>query len=59
MDTDNGLVLEERLIDAKSNEIKAAVSVLNHLDVRGCVITADALNEQTKFAQKIPEHSAG
>lgn len=58
LDTDNGLVLEQRLVGAKTNEIKAAVSVLYNLDIRSCIVTADALNTQTKFARKLLERGA-
>lgn len=57
-DTDSGLVLEQRLVEAKSNEIKACTSLVDQIDIKGCIVTADALNTQTQFAKKILEKRA-
>ncbi len=51
-DADSGSALQQRLVGAAANEIKAAVSVLDNLDIRGCIVAADALNAQTKFARR-------
>jgi predicted transposase YbfD/YdcC len=44
-------VLAPRQVDAKSNEITAFEDLLNDVDIRGLVITADALHTQRSHAQ--------
>jgi predicted transposase YbfD/YdcC len=51
----NRLVLAQQAVDQKSNEIKAIPQLLDMLDIKGCVVTADALNTQRSIAQKIVE----
>ena len=48
-----GLTFGQKAVDGKSNEIPAVQALLEELDVRGCVIVADALNCQAKTAQTI------
>ncbi len=47
------LVIGQRLVDGKSNEIIALPQLLESLFLDGCVVTVDALNTQTAIAQKI------
>ena len=54
----NRLVLGQRQVDAKSNEITAIPQLLEALMIKGCVVTLDALNCQTKTAEVIVEKEA-
>jgi predicted transposase YbfD/YdcC len=47
------LVLAQQAVDQKSNEITAVPELLNMLDLRGTVVTADALNTQKEIAAQI------
>ena len=47
---DTGLVLGQVAVDAKSNEIPALRDLLGLMDIRGLVITADALHTQRDTA---------
>jgi predicted transposase YbfD/YdcC len=51
----NGLVLAQMAVDQKSNEITAVPALLHLLDIRGCLVTVDALNTQKAIAQQIHE----
>lgn len=44
--TEYGITLSSTRIDEKTNEIPEAQKVLKSLDLRGCIVTADALNTQ-------------
>jgi predicted transposase YbfD/YdcC len=50
---EQGIVLGQRKVDEKSNEITAIPELLDVLDVAGCVVTIDALGCQTEIAEKI------
>lgn len=50
---ENRLVLGQKKVDEKSNEITAIPELLSRLDITGCVVTVDALNTQTKLAEAI------
>jgi predicted transposase YbfD/YdcC len=50
---EENLVLAQQAVDEKSNEIKAVPELLNMLDLRGTVVTADALNTQKEIAAQI------
>ncbi len=54
----NGLVLGQRKVEAKSNEITAIPELLRLLDVSGCLVTIDAMGCQTKIAQAIRDAKA-
>ena len=41
---ENRLVLGQQAVDEKSNEMKAVPALLQRLDIRGCIVTTDALN---------------
>jgi predicted transposase YbfD/YdcC len=50
---ENRLVLGQIAVDEKSNEITALPALLKLLDVRGCIVTLDALGCQTELAAQI------
>lgn len=47
------LVLAQQAVDEKSNEISAVPELLKLLDLRGAVVTVDALNTQKAIAEQI------
>lgn len=47
------LVLAQQAVDEKSNEITAVPELLKLLDIRGAVVTVDALNTQREIAAQI------
>lgn len=49
----SGTVLEQRAVPAKTNEIRAAPGLLQGRDLRGVVITGDALLTQRALAQQV------
>jgi predicted transposase YbfD/YdcC len=55
---ENNLTLGELATDEKSNEITAVPELLDMLDIKGDVVTADALSCQTAIAKKIREKGA-
>ncbi|MDR3414292.1 MAG: ISAs1 family transposase [Formivibrio sp.] len=54
----NGLVLGQRKVDEKSNEITAIPKLLNALELAGAVVTIDAMGCQREIAQLIVEKKA-
>lgn len=57
--TQYGITLSSTRISEKSNEIPEAQRVLRELDLRGCVVTADALNTQKETARVIRQEARG
>lgn len=53
--SESGISLGQIKIDEKSNEITAVPKLLDMLDIKGCVVTADAMSCQTKIVDKIVE----
>lgn len=51
----NGLTLGQLKVDGKSNEITALPALLKLLDVKGCVVTMDAMGCQKELARQIVE----
>lgn len=49
------LVLAQKAVEQKSNEMTAVPLLLEMLDLQGCVVTADALNTQKNIAAKVRE----
>ena len=49
----NQMVFGQTKVDEKSNEITAIPKLLSMLDIKGCIITADALNCQKKIVSQI------
>ena len=56
--SENRLVLGQKKVDDKSNEITAIPQLLAQLDITGCVVTLDALNTQTAIAKQIVDAQA-
>ena len=54
----NRLVLGQRKVDEKSNEITAIPELLKLLEIKGCLVTIDAMGCQTEIAQTIIEQGA-
>lgn len=51
--TANHLVLGQRKVDAKSNEITAIPALLELLELHGCIVTIDAMGCQKDIAEQI------
>jgi predicted transposase YbfD/YdcC len=56
--TANGVVLGQRKVDTKSNEITAIPELLDLLALKGCIVTIDAMGCQRAIAQKILDQGA-
>ncbi len=56
--SENRLVLGQRKVDDKSNEITAIPDLLDLLDVSGCIVTIDAIGCQKAIAEQIVEQGA-
>lgn len=54
----NRLVLAQRKVDEKSNEITAIPALLQLLDLHGCIVTIDAIGCQREIAQTIVDQGA-
>jgi predicted transposase YbfD/YdcC len=55
---ENELVLGQRKVAEKSNEITAIPELLKMLAISGCIVTIDAMGTQTQIAQTIREAQA-
>ena len=56
--TRNRLTLGQIKVDKKSNEITAVPELLRLLEIKGCLVTVDALNTQKDIAHEIREQGA-
>jgi hypothetical protein len=56
--TENGVVLGQRKVDTKSNEITAIPELLDLLALKGGIVTIDAMGCQRTIAQKILDQGA-
>ncbi len=56
--TNNRLVLGQIKVDEKSNENTAVHELLRLLDLKGCIVTADAINTQKETAQVVRQQEA-
>jgi len=56
--TENHLVLGQRKVEEKSNEITAIPELLKILALSGCIVTLDAIGTQTNIARTIIEAQA-
>ena len=56
--SEQGLVLGQRCVDSKSNEITAIPVLLEQLAVKNSIVTLDAMGCQTAIAQKILDRGA-
>ena len=54
----NRLVLGQLKVDQKSNEMTVVPELLRLLDLKGCIVTADALNTHKKIAAEAREQGA-
>ena len=54
----NRLVLGQRKVDDKSNEITAIPALLRSLALRGCIVTIDAIGCQSEIAETIVDQGA-
>ena len=55
---ENGVVLGQLKAEAKSNEISAIPALLSLLEIKGCLITIDAMGCQKAIARQIKEKQA-
>jgi len=55
---ENGFCLGERLVSEKSNEITAIPELLDDLNIKGHIITIDAMGTQTEIVRKIRKKRA-
>ena len=55
---DMGVLLGQRKVDGKSNEITAIPELLKLLDVQGCIVTIDAMGCQKAIAAQIVQQRA-
>lgn len=53
-----GLVMGQLACEEKSNEITAIPKLLDMLEIKGCIVTIDAMGTQTEIAEKIVEKEA-
>lgn len=53
--SEHGLVLGQQKVDAKSNEITAVPLLLELLNLKGTIVTLDAMGTQTAIAQQIKQ----
>ncbi len=56
--TANHVSLGQTVVDAKSNEITAIPKLLEMLEIKGCLVTIDAMGCQTEIAQQIVDAEA-
>ena len=50
---ENGICVGQRLVQEKSNEITAIPKLLDELNIKGQIVTIDAMGTQTEIATKI------
>ena len=55
---ENGVVLAQCPVDKKSNEITALPTLLELLEIKGCLVTIDAMGCQKSIAEKIVSKEA-
>ena len=56
--TECGLVLGQLACEEKSNEITAIPKLLEQLELKGCIVTIDAMGTQTEIAKAITDSGA-
>jgi translation elongation factor P/translation initiation factor 5A len=56
--SENRVVLGQVKVDSKCNEVTAIPKLLQVLDLKGCIVTIDAMGTQTAIAQQIVEQEA-
>ena len=55
---ERGFCLGEKRVEEKTNEIKAIPELLESLNIKGTIITTDAMGTQTEIAKKIHRKGA-
>lgn len=55
---ENRLILGQKKVEGKSNEITALPELIEILDLAGCIVTIDAMGCQRKIVEKIVEKEA-
>lgn len=55
--TDTGIAFYQKLIDSKSNEKPAALELAQRLDLRGTIVTADAMHCDRKLVRVLMENA--
>lgn len=55
---EDGYSLGQKTVNQKSNEITAIPQVLDAIEIKGQIITIDAMGTQTEIAAKIKERRA-
>ena len=55
---ENGVALAQCPVDKKSNEITALPTLLELLEIKGCLVTIDAMGCQKSIAEKIVSKEA-
>lgn len=55
---DRGICLGQKRVDEKTNEIKAIPELLDWLNIKGTIITTDAMGTQTEIVKKIKSKGA-
>ena len=58
VETVRGLILAQLPVDSKTNEIAVLPELLKLLDIRGSIITIDAIGTQTAIMEQIHEQGA-
>ena len=53
------LVLGQLACEEKSNEITAIPKLLDMLEIKGCIVTIDAMGTQTEIAKKNTKKRSG
>jgi len=53
--SEQGLILAQEKVDSKSNEITAVPLLLESLNLKGAIVTLDAMGTQTEIAKQIKE----
>lgn len=53
-----GLTLAQQAVDSKSNEITVIPKILRQLDIKGAIISLDAMGTQRSIAEEIQEQGA-
>ena len=56
--TETGPVLAQRAVDGKSNEITAIPELLDRLNLKGAIVTIDAMGTQKEIARRIADKGA-
>jgi predicted transposase YbfD/YdcC len=54
----NGIVLGQEKVDSKSNEMKAIPELLKMLEIKGCIVTIDAMGCHKEIAEAVVKKEA-